>query len=208
MEIVDPNTTTYVSVDVATKSLAIGVYSMKPFSSVQRIDDPILFDRHLNSIIQPVFMNVFDINNGANIKDTSVVEKAIVLKQTLCEIDLIITPSVHSDKVVVLIEYQMNSNHTANAIFNMIVYHYSGKYRIEIVKPSWKNTVSIHPKLTLSTFLGYCSSNYKANKEHTKANMIYLLTLIDKLHMIKSIKKRNHDDIADTLMQAIAFHKR
>lgn len=104
-------------------------------------------------------------------------------------------------------KYQLNANHGADAIFNMLVYHHAGRYPIEVMKPAWKNSIALHPSLTLSSFLATSSSNYKANKNHTRFNMLYLLTMINRLEMVAGIKPSNQDDIADTLMQAIAFHR-
>ena len=201
-------TTTYISIDVAVRSLAVGVYRLKAIKDIDsyRDDDPQVMNGKLNSIVYPIHMNVYDINNGSKTKDTSITEKAIALKETLNSINGCINDHVNEESVRVLVEYQLNANHGANAIFNMIVMFYTGRYPIDIIKPSLKNTVAVHPMLTLSTFLGRCSSNYKANKEHTKINMLYLLTAIDKLDLIKDIKKCNQDDIADTLMQCLAFH--
>ena len=202
-------TTTYISIDVATRSLALGTYEMKSFNHFEHHDDPIQFNDYLNSLIIPIKMDVVDINAGSKTKDTSVCEKAVALKEALTLFDESIHDHVQqAEKVCVLIEYQMNANHMSNAIFNMIMYHYAGRYPIEVMKPSWKNTIALHPKLTLSNFLATSSSNYGANKMHTRCNMIYLLTMIDKLDMIKDIAKKNQDDIADTLMQALAYHKK
>ena len=201
-------TTTYISIDVAVRSLAVGVYRLKAIKDIDsyRDDDPQVMNENLNSIIYPIHMNVYDINHGSKTKDTSITEKATALKETLKGIDESIKDHVNEGNIRVLVEYQLNANHGANAIFNMIVMYYTGRYPVHIMKPSLKNTVAAHPMLTLSTFLGRCSSNYKANKEHTKHNMLYLLTVIDKLDLIKDIKKCNQDDIADTLMQCLAFH--
>lgn len=205
------NPTTYISIDVATRSLAVGVYRMNSFLSVPAIEDmttnPIEFNENLNSIIQPLLMKVFDINDGLNTKDTSIMTKAESLKKILEGVDKNIKDeTLDENNVRVLIEYQMNANHGANAIFNMIMYHYAGRYTINVIKPALKNTIALHPLLTLSTFLATASTNYKANKDHTKYNMLYLLTMIDKMNLIADIKKGNLDDIADTLCQAIAFH--
>ncbi len=197
---------TYISIDVATKSLAIGIYRMMSFKNIQHDKDPIKLNSYLDSLIQPLMMNVYDLNKGSKLKDTSIHAKAISLKDTLASVDKTVDACCSDDEIVVLIEYQMNSNHTANAIFNMVMYHYAGRYPIHTMRPSWKNTISFHPELTLSMFLARSSTNYKANKDHTKTNMLYLLTLIDKLDCVSHIKKTNLDDIADTLMQAIAFH--
>lgn len=187
---------TYISIDVATKSLAIGVYQVSDNS-------PDICER-----IIPIAMNVYDINNGAKVKDTSIATKAISLKRTLRDLDESVKDIIKADNVTVLIEYQMNANHLSNAILNMIVYHYADRFPVEIIKPSWKNTIALAPHLVLSEFLAKASSNYKANKEHTRQNMIYLLDQTGRMDMIKTIKKCNQDDIADTLCQMIAYVQR
>jgi hypothetical protein len=175
-------TTTYISIDVATRSLAIGVYRMKPFVSMDSYKDanPVIMNDNLNGIITPILMDVFDINDGAKTKETSAEAKAISLKRVLERVDIDIAAS--------------------------IVMFYAGRYPIEVIPPSWKNTICVHPLLSHSRFLGYCTSNYLANKNHCKYSMIYLLTLTDHMDMIQSIRKKNHDDIADTLCQALARH--
>lgn len=202
--------TTYISIDVAVRSLAVGVYRMKSFQFIDsyKNEDPIQMNNNLNSIVEPIMMKVIDINDGSKTKDTSIIEKSESLKLTLQSIDQEIKDAIADDKVMVLIEYQMSQNHGANAIFNMILYHYAGRYPIEIMKPAFKNSIALHPSLTLSAFLGRCSSNYQANKNHTRFNMLYLLTMIDRMDIIQTIKNKNQDDIADTLCQALAYHKK
>ena len=200
--------TTYISIDVAVRSLAVGVYRLKSFQLIDsyKDDNPATMNENLNSIIDPILMNVYDINDGSKTKDTSIIQKSEALKKTLGCIDDSIKDQLSEDNVCVLVEYQMSQNHGANAIFNMLVYHYAGRYPIHIMKPALKNTVSIHPLLSISTFLGICASNYKANKQHTRYNMLYLLTMIDRMDVIKGIANKNQDDIADTLMQCLAYH--
>ena len=201
--------TTYISIDVATRSLAIGVYSMRSFVGVSENTalEPRDLNDYLDSLVQPRLMEVHDLNDGAKVKDMSYLENAVSLKAVLTQIEEKIACFTQSETVV-LVEYQMNANHRANAIFNMIIYHYAGRYPLEIIKPSWKNTLALHPSLTLSAFLGRCSSNYQANKAHTRTNMKYFLTMIGRLDLLDGIAKSNQDDIADTLMQALVFHKR
>lgn len=191
---------TFISVDVATKSLAVGVYQLPPLDK-GKVED----GDYICSMVNPLLMKVYDINSGAKVKDTTIHHKAVALKQTLTEVDDTICDWIADADVTVLIEYQMNANHLSNAIFNMILYHYAGRYPVEVIKPSWKNTIALHSTLTLSEFLAKASSNYKANKEHTRQNMLYLLEKIDRLDMIKCIKKSNQDDISDTLCQMIAY---
>ncbi len=204
--------TSYISIDVATKSLAIGIYKLRSFRDISagsNIKNPIACNAYCDESIQIIMMDVFDINDGKCISETTICEKAISLKRVLSHVDAVINNSkaCEVDATQVLIEYQMNANHASNAIFNMITYHFADKYPTHIVKPSLKNTIALHPMLTLAKFLEYSTSNYKANKQHTTYNMIYLLTVFDKLHFISHIKKKNHDDIADTLCQCLAWHR-
>ncbi len=192
--------TTFISIDVATKSLAIGVYRTMPIDH-SRVCEP----NYLCSIVEPIAMNVYDINNGAKVKDTSITAKSLSLKRTLHDLDQSIQPMIEGHDIKVLIEYQMNANHLSNAILNMIVYHYVDRYPVEIIKPALKNTIALGPNLALSDFLASATSNYKANKEHSRQNMLYLLDTIGRRDMIIGIKKCNQDDIADTLCQMIAY---
>lgn len=202
------SSTTYISIDVAVRSLAIGVYKLKQIKNIDSMKDEnsITMNDNLNSIIQPIFMKVYDINEGSKVKETSIIDKAKSLKVTLHDLDFNIREDIEGEDIKVLIEYQMNANHGANAIFNMICYHFSDRYPIEIMKPAMKNKIYLHPTLTLSTFLGSCSSNYQANKQHTKYNMLYFLTITDRLKIVSDIKNKNLDDIADTFMQCLSYH--
>lgn len=200
----------YVSIDVATRSLAMGAYRMSPFVGIGQgapsSEDPGALNAYLNGIIQPVRMEVYDINKGLRVKETSISVKAAALKQTLEQFDAAVAAELPADATTVLVEYQMNANHGSNAIFNMIVYHYAGRYPVEVIKPTWKNTISFRPDLSLGNFLARASSNYKANKDHTRANMLFFLELTDRADAVRHIAKKNLDDIADTFMQAVAFH--
>lgn len=185
----------YLSIDVATKSLAIGIYkiNIEDMSSEETIDN----------IIEPILMNVYDLGNGKNAKDTSIEDKARALKLVLDEVDKHLIEPFST-----LIEYQMNANHMSNAIYNMIVYHFASKSTIHTIKPTLKNTIHLHKSLKLSDFLATASSNYTANKNHCKYNFMYFMGLFGLYDKIKHIQQKNIDDIADTFMQCLAFHKR
>ena len=47
---------------------------------------------------------------------------------------------------------------------------------------------------------------YDANKAHTRANLLYYLQVFDREDLIADIKKDVLDDLADSFMQALAFH--
>ena len=182
--------TTYLSIDVATKSLAIGLYQ------IHDIDD-------IDNKIVPLAMDVFDLDSEKKSKDMTIDDKAKALKLVLTTFDKFIPDTPFQ----VLIEYQMNANHMSNAIFNMIVYHYAGIAPIHTVFPSLKNSIYLHSSLKLSDFLATANANYIANKNHCKYNFLYFIVLFGHGNMIKDIKQKNIDDIADTFMQFLAFHK-
>jgi len=187
--------TTYLSIDVATRSLAIGIYKINSNDTSS--------EETINNIIEPILMNVYDLGNGKTAKETSIEDKAKALKIVLDEVDTHLTGPFET-----LIEYQMNANHMSNAIYNMLVYHYASKSIIHTIKPTLKNTIYLHKKLKLSDFLASASSNYTANKNHCKYNFIYFMGLFEHHEKIQHIKQKNIDDIADTFMQCLAFHKR
>jgi hypothetical protein len=79
------------------------------------------------------------------------------------------------------------------------------KNTINIVGPSLKNKVNICHGGEYSNFIEKYRTNYAANKNHTKFNALKLLELLDKKDMIIDIKKKNLDDISDSIMMSIAF---
>jgi hypothetical protein len=184
--------TTYLSIDVATKSLAIGLYNIDKNHT------------DLDMIINPIAMNVYDLDPSKSAKNMTVDDKARALKLVLTEFDTHI-PDV---QFIVLIEYQMNANHMSNVIFNMIVYHYAGRAPIHTVFPSLKNSIYLHRSLKLSDFLATATNNYSANKNHCKYNFLYFIILFGHGDRIKHIKQKNIDDISDTFMQCLAYHRK
>lgn len=184
--------TIYLSIDVATKSLAIGLYK------INSID----YD-NLNDFITPIAMNVYDLDPTKTAKEMNINDKAIALKKILTEFD----EHINNNKIIVLIEYQMNANYMSNSIYNMIIYHYAGRADIHTVFPSLKNSIYMHKNLKLSSFLATANTNYAANKDHCKYNFLYFIFIFGYADMIKHIKQKNLDDISDTFMQCLAFHK-
>ena len=181
---------TYVSIDVATKSLALGIYQFN--RSTENVDEKIV----------PIAMKVVDLNSEKKSKEIPIHEKAIALKNELTLFD----DKIPNMEFTVLIEYQMSANYMTNAIFNMIAYHYAGRAIVHTVFPTLKNTIAFHPKLSHSYILGLYGSNYTANKNHCKYNFMYFMIMFNYEHLCSSIKSKNIDDIADTFMQCIAFH--
>ena len=195
---------TYLSIDVATKSLAIGVYHISNDKSVHRMSLEDTNEASIDSMISILKLNVYNLSGDLAAKDISTHDKALALKQVLHEYDFLFDePRL---PIIVLIEYQMNANHMSNAVFNMLVYHFAGLAEVKTVFPSMKNSIYLHPSLKLSRFMGEASNNYSANKNHCKYNFYYFICLFDHRSLLQGIKTKNHDDIADTFMQCVAYH--
>lgn len=108
---------------------------------------------------------------------------------------------------IVLIENQMNANDKSRCVMNQIAYHYCDRYEIQIVGPSLKNKIHFTNELQYGNFSGKYMNNYDANKNHSEANFLHLLTNMNLLHLLKDIQKKNYDDIADAVMQIYGWFK-
>lgn len=192
---------TYLSIDVATKSLAIGVYRI---DITNLVSGEISNESILDSAIEVVKLGVYDLSGDLTAKEVPIHDKAIALKTVLREYDFLFGDSCVP--VTVLIEYQMNANHMSNAVFNMLVYHFAGLAEVKTVFPSLKNSIYLHPSLKLSRFMGEAATSYSANKKHCKYNFYYFMCLFGHRQLLQGIKSKNHDDIADTFMQCVAYH--
>jgi hypothetical protein len=186
-----------------------------------------LLDIALKKYIKIHIMKVCDLSTIE--KKQTTVERSIALKKCMNGIDaeilLLDQTYRHIDKV--LIEYQMSANDKSRCVSQQLIYHYSdytginsdckgitkkdlknkegGKREtsIHLVGPSLKNKIHFSPDLTHSVFTDKYMSKYTANKNHTKANLLFFLKVYKLEHLIKdnNIKKKNIDDIADAFMQ-------
>ena len=111
------------------------------------------------------------------------------------------------EKITVLVEYQPSFNEKARTIYNQIIYEYSDnkQYNVIIMNPLYKNKIYFNKELQHSRFIQKYNNNYIANKNHTKQNFLYLLNKYNLEYIIKKIKKKNLDDLADSFMQIIAY---
>lgn len=150
------------------------------------------------------FIKVYDLTRGVKL-DT--VQRAILLKAQLKEIDENINQLEDSSYSKVLVEYQMSANDKSRNVSNQIIYHYCDKAATYSVGPSLKNKVDFSSDLSLShgDFLAKYSSKYTANKNHTKNNFLYYLIKTDNKEILKSLCKKNYDDAADSFLQIIGF---
>jgi len=205
----------YLSFDVANKSLAISLLEFKKEykNDIQNIQKEVNINylEQVNNILSKsinyIYYSVEDLIPDKKIKDSTIFERTLSLKSKLQKIKEI-TNSLNTEKIIVLIEYQMSSNYNANAIYNQIIYEFSDhNYELHVVHPSYKNKIYFHKDLHHSEFLGKYNNNYIANKNHTKSNFLYYLNAFNLNHVLEKIKKKNVDDLADSFMQIFGYIK-
>jgi hypothetical protein len=219
----------YLSFDVANKSLAVSLIyfnnfvkkykydTSKEINKIKSVNDLIEFNKKINSSIKYIYYNVEDLIPGKKVKDTDILERSSSLKKYLYKVKDIINTlkeEENIDKIYLLIEYQLSSNYNANAIYNQIIYEFSDDtnvntshiiYEITIMNPSYKNKIYFNKDLKHSNFIQKYNNNYIANKNHTKANFLYFIKHFNLEHVIKGIKAKNIDDLADSFLQIFGF---
>lgn len=209
----------YLSIDCANKSLAIGLYNINNLynwkyellnilKNKENTLEEILnkSNNFLENIIDIKFLQVIDLIPNRKVKDTTIIERSIVLKNNIKEIKKNIK-EITNEKIKVLIEYQMNSNDKSRCIYNQLIYCFSNTnyYELHIVIPTLKNQIYFSEELKYCKILQRYSKTYTANKIHSKENFLYFINKFNKQYTIQNIKKKNLDDIADTFMQLLGY---
>lgn len=188
-------------------------------------------DNLLSSILEIVYINVFDLIPGEKINAKS--QRKIL--QNLKYVMYCLEQQLPLADVV-LIEYQMNINDKSRGISRYIEDYYIPmevdsdakisyglkhfpliavnlpelKHRCEvnIVSPSLKNAYNIDTSLEgeYSTFVEKYSKQYDANKAHSKHHFKYYLKIHNLSHIIDDCKNKL-DDLADAFMMAYTWCK-
>lgn len=196
----------FLSIDVATKSLAVIFLKKNELNLEGDIE------KELNNLYVFYVCEVIDLIKDKKLKDTTLIERSKKLNEYITTLKERINKVIKDEnikKIKMIIEKQPKFNDKSSIIQNQLVYAFCGEsiYSIKLICPFYKNMVYLHKDLTYGKFIQKYKKVYTAAKNHTKFNFIYYLTIFDKLHLIKDIKKKNHDDIADAFMQVIAFNK-
>jgi hypothetical protein len=211
----------YLSFDIANKSLAISLisfdkeYKEKINQIINNNYESTLIsmnrlNKQLNNIINYHIYEVVDLIPQKKVKNTTIIYRSNKLKEYLNKLNINIQEIKNKnniDKLTVLIEYQPSFNEKSRTIYNQIIYEYSDNnlYNIFIMNPLYKNKIYFNNELKHSSFMQKYNNNYIANKNHTKANFLYFLDKYHLEYVIKNIKKKNLDDLADSFMQIIAY---
>lgn len=216
----------YLSFDIANKSLATSyIYYNNQYNKCQTENIKILnvleklnyINNMINNNFKYIYYSVKDLIPDKKLKNTTIIERSNGLKKYMTELKNIINASIINDnikKIYVLVEYQLSSNYNANAIYNQIIYEFSNPnpneeyiYEIIVMNPSYKNKIYFNKELKHSSFIQKYNNNYIANKNHCKANFLYFLNSFNMKKILKNIKSKNIDDLADSFMQIFAYIK-
>lgn len=213
----------YLSFDIANKSLAISFiffnnnYRNEIFKinvENKNIESYIKNMKNLNEELNKLFIyyiyEVVDLIPQQKVRDTTIVQRSNKLKEYLKKLNIELDKYIEDNKIqniTVLVEYQPSFNDKSKTIYNQIIYEYSDNkiYKIKVINPLYKNKIYFTKELQHSRFIQKYNNNYIANKNHTKSNFLYILNKYNLEHVIKNIKKKNLDDLADSFMQIIAY---
>ena len=214
----------FLSIDVANKSLAISFLEYNNIlyknvnlikinsnnSQLSKIKDLININNNLNNIIKYYICEVIDLLPNKKVRNCGILERSNALKEYLTTLKIRIEEYINSlniSKITLLIENQPSFNDKSRTAFNQIIYAFSKNdiYKIKVMNPMYKNFISFKPELKHYNFIKKYSNNYLANKNHTKENFLYFIDRFNLKSIIKKIKKKNYDDIADSFMQIFAY---
>jgi hypothetical protein len=147
---------------------------------------------------------------------TPTVERTILLKKTLMQIDKEVAELKLGSPEKVLIEYQMSLNDKSRCCSQQIAMHYvkpdipvggltSDNQFVHFVGPTLKNKIVFQKDLDHGHFMEKYASKYTANNNHAKDNLKYWLKIHDCEKFLKGVPKKNWDDLADAFMQIFGW---
>lgn len=163
--------------------------------------------KKLDEKIKIEFLEVVDLIPGKKLKETTIIERTKNLQIYLTNLDKLLPKT----PLIFLVEYQMGPNDKSRVISSQILYHFSkfcinNNNAIHLIGPSLKNKIIIGGiDSKYSIFLEKYKTNYTANKAHAKYNFLKLITFLKKETLIKDIKAKNIDDIADSVLMSLAY---
>lgn len=176
-------------------------------------------DKILNNVYKPILLDVVDLIPKKKVKGTS----PVLISRRLNGYLHGLTSYINTENLTVLLEYQMGPNDKSRGICSQIIYHFASTdhnynnivelphtnkqtTKIKIVGASLKNKITFDKPH--SYFVGKYAKMYTANKKHSIHNFLYWVNLCGHIHLIKNIKKKNYDDIADAVIMTIAWIKK
>lgn len=181
-----------VGIDSGIKSLAI---------SVIRINN--------EKEIKLLHVSVHDLLENKTTKKMKLIDNITIARKLKNELQILEEKiediSNNNEEINVLIEFQLGLNIKSKSIASYCIYHFCDKYNVEIIFPGLKTKYSFKQELDLGTFIKKYSTNYHAQKMCSKNNFLFWIERNKKIGMLKNIKKKNIDDIADAFMMCHAW---
>jgi hypothetical protein len=156
-----------------------------------------------NSHITYISADVIDLLNGKKIKDTTEIQRTIMLYNWLKD------SPVSTDKIqveYVIIEHQPYTNLKSTVVSSQLAFYYANHNPV-FVSPKLKNNICLGPNMEFDKYLisRKKEASYVARKKHSKDNFLYFIKVRNLHHVIANIPKPYYDDIADSFMQILAY---
>jgi hypothetical protein len=229
MSIMDFNDKYVVETNLIADNLSLKSHDMDAITLANAAKTAILqIKQILNNVVDLKFVDVVDLVPNKKVSDTKPELRSSRLAAYLTCVDKLINDHINygyrgSQCIKVFLEYQMSSNFKSNFISAQIMQHFIGidygfnsvnlnidkcstqQFEVVIIGPSLKNKINFDKSKQLSYFMGKYTKKYLANKAHAKNNLLFWLKTQKKTHLIEKIKNKNLDDIADSVIQALAW---
>jgi Poxvirus A22 protein len=160
-------------------------------------------------------VGVNDILEGKKVADTDEVERTVALAKFLEASPVSLQAISREDNIYhfateVIIEHQpskvgMATNNKSTMVGHQLMFYYVGRV-ISLVSPKLKNQISL-PGIVFSPTYGGASTPYYARKKHSKDMFLQLMKVFDMEYVYSQIPLSCMDDLADAVMQIIAYCK-
>lgn len=208
------------SFDCAFKSLGVSFFShnIEYLNDLQicksNHDKNYIYLKSINNILDNIYnfyyLDVIDMAPNRKNDEINIIERTLLFKKCMISIRQKIDKYIklyNINKIIICIEYQPSMNDKSKIILHQLLYEFSNDdlFDVNIIFPHIKNKIHFSKSLHYNTFLEKYNSVYKVNKIHTTTNFLYLLKITNKEHLIQHIKKKNLDDISDSVFQALAY---
>lgn len=228
-------TRTYLSIDVANRSLAFTYVEFASPPAGAREDLSRLIERvenagpdipprelralaaeidRLDATIQPcrvLAAGSADLTGGKKVKEVPLIARLTALHEFLHS--AVPLPADLPAGAEVLIEFQMGPNSKSHEIEAALIYHFApvpgSTWTVRTIGPVLKNKIAPAPEGEWYRFRerSEAKSNYRVNKAHARFNFEYLMDAWGLRAAYAKCCPQHRNDLADTLMQALAVWK-
>uniref|UniRef100_A0A6C0LJB3 Mitochondrial resolvase Ydc2 catalytic domain-containing protein n=1 Tax=viral metagenome TaxID=1070528 RepID=A0A6C0LJB3_9ZZZZ len=185
-------TNRYISIDVATKSLAISIIDYNSIPLNLRDKNSFKNLKVIKTITKDLAPGEAN-NSISEMRRISLITK-FIKNELLKYID---------DKTIILIERQIATTPTYIVYISLMTLFIERDIKVETIMATRKNQLVIDEE-RIGKYLRQCKDSYIANKEHSKALVECIRTYMDDYDKI-DINKKYIRDWSDTISQLIAF---